>query len=226
MSANFILVPDDWQPPLIAVIGMGMGKGDLSTKAIEWIKKAEVLAGGKRLLDMIQDHPGQKLYLGASLQDSLGRLNTISEASRVAVLASGDPFFFGIGRRLVKYFGKERLLVSPNVTSVQTLFARLGESWDDAMVMSLHGREDALVDRLLGLASSHSKVAVLTDPLHTPNWIAHRLLDAGIENRYIVVAENLGSPGEAIRRLSIREALAADCSALNVVAILAPTATD
>ena len=59
---------------------------------------------------------------------------------KIVVLASGDPLCFGIGRRLLDAFGKSRLVFLPTVGSIPLAFARLKEPWDDATLVSLHGR--------------------------------------------------------------------------------------
>lgn len=216
--------PEEWNPPLLAIIGMGMGRDDLSLKALDWIERAEVLAGGKRHLEWFPEHPGIKLTLQPSLDAFFRELENLSSVRRTAVLASGDPFFFGIARRMAKRFGKERIVVLPNVTSVQALFGRLAEPWEDVRVVSLHGRDDSPSKKLAWLReiADPAIVVFLTDPTHTPAWIAARLLEAGIDDRTFVVAEDLGLPSEQIYRLSTREAAEREFSALNVVAVFPP----
>src|SRR5690606_29485493 len=65
----------------------------------------------------------------------------VAEDRPVVVLASGDPGFFGIVRALAERFGPERLDVRPGVPSVAAAFARIGLPWDDAVVVSAHGRD-------------------------------------------------------------------------------------
>ena len=77
----------------------------------------------------------------------------------VVVLASGDPGFFGIVRAL-----RARGLapaVIPAVSSVALAFARLGLDWDDALILSAHGRDPG---RALAAALAHPKAAILTAP--------------------------------------------------------------
>jgi len=214
------LDPDGWTPPVVALIGMGMGRDDLSLNALRWLERAEVLAGGKRHLELFPEHGGERIILQSPLEEAVERLSNLSARKRTAVLASGDPFFFGIGQRLVKSLGKERIIAFPNVTSVQALFARLGESWEDVKTISLHGREGASrYAEWLRLVGAHPKTALFTDPGHTPAWIAEQLCGAGITDRYMVVAEDLGLPAETIRRFSLEEAGKESFSPLNLVAL-------
>ena len=57
----------------------------------------------------------------------------------LVLLASGDPLFFGIGRRAIKEFGRDDVEIIPEVSSVQLAFSRIKEPWDDALLISLHG---------------------------------------------------------------------------------------
>jgi precorrin-6Y C5,15-methyltransferase (decarboxylating) len=119
---------------------------------------------------------------GAAVEE-LGR-----NGARTCVLASGDPGFFGIVRRLEEFSPA----VEPGVSSVALAFARLGISWDDAVVVSAHGRDPR---RALNVCRAHPKVAVLTGPACGPPEIRAAL--TGWE-RKIVVAQRLGLPGERL----------------------------
>ena len=59
------------------------------------------------------------------------------------VLASGDPLWFGIGRRLLEACSADQLHFHPAPSSLQLAFARLGRPWQDAAWISLHGRDPA-----------------------------------------------------------------------------------
>lgn len=222
------LDPNEWNPPLLAIVGMGMGKDDLTFKTLAWIERAEVLAGGKRHLEWFPEHPGIKVTIQPSFDAFLVELDAISTQRRTVVLASGDPLFFGIARRLLARMGRERIAVFPNVTSVQALFGRLAEPWEDVTVVSLHGRNDRPAKKLAWLRQirGHSRMVFLTDPNHTPAWIAERMLEAGIGGRTFVVAEDLGLPSEQIHRLSMDEVVGRRFSALNIVAVLPPPGED
>ncbi|MDP9477082.1 MAG: precorrin-6y C5,15-methyltransferase (decarboxylating) subunit CbiE, partial [Actinomycetota bacterium] len=108
----------------------------------------------------------------------------------VAVLASGDPGFFGIVRILGERFGRENLRVLPGRSSVSLAFARAGLHWDDAVVVSAHGREPR---RAVNACRAHPKVAVLTSPVFGPAKLAREL---GGWGRTLYICEDLGGEGE------------------------------
>jgi precorrin-6B C5,15-methyltransferase / cobalt-precorrin-6B C5,C15-methyltransferase len=208
---------------MVLLVGLGMGRDDLSAKVLQWLERAEVLAGGKRHLDSFPEFKGEKVPLDSTLEKFIERLDHISQEKRTAVLASGDPFYFGIGRRLVRALGKARVIAFSNITSVQALFARLGEGWEDVRVLSLHGRtRSPQAGDWLSAVRSSSKVAFFTDPQHHPGWIAQQLLDAGMADRSLIVAEDLGLPTENIQPLSLEEARTTSFSPLNLVVVMAP----
>ncbi len=211
------LTPDQWRPPLVVLAGVGMGGSDITPRVLEWIERAEVLAGGSRLLESFPDHPGRRLPLKSPLSDALEHLDHAARTRRTVVLASGDPFFFGIGRQLAELLGRDRLLTFPNVTTVQALFGKLAEPWDNVRVFSLHGRRDE--GNWLRALGRGRPVALYTDSRHHPAWIARRLLDLEMGDCSLAVAEDLGLPGERLRTFSPIDAADLTFSALNVVAV-------
>lgn len=146
-----------------------------------------VVGGGRHLLDFDVE-PERALALRGDLSEALDRIEK-TEGS-VAVLASGDPGFFGIVRVLAERFGPEKLLVLPAPSAVSEAFAQAGIPWDDAFVVSAHGRDPR---RAVNVCRAHPKVAVLTSPAFGPAELARALEGLG---RSFVVAERLGEPNE------------------------------
>ncbi len=223
MKSDFpIIKACDWKAPIIAVIGMGTSSGDLGPAVREWIHSAQVLTGGARHLEMFPDYAGEKIAFGLPLSEQIELVAELSATRRIAVLSSGDPLFFGIGKRLIEKFGRERIVVVPNLTSLQVLCARIGLPWGDVETVTLHGREKtpATTARIIEILSRGRKVAVFTDPVNTPQSIARDLSESGLRDCFIVVGENLGSPSECIREFPVSDAAKKSFSDLNLVLIL------
>ena len=211
---------NDWQVPLVVAVGTGMGKLDLSLRASCWIERAQVLVGGKRHLDDFADHSGEKIVWQSPLAHTLQRIEEVSRSRRTIVLASGDPLYFGVGRRLAECLGKDRLLVLPNVTAMQFLFSKLAEPWEDVKVISLHGRGRSVQpEDWLRILHNNDKIGLYTDPTYTPARVAKEILELGIQDRMIIVGENLGLPTETIRTMTLWEAASRDFSPLNIMLI-------
>jgi precorrin-6Y C5,15-methyltransferase (decarboxylating) len=127
-------------------------------------------------------------------------LDTLSRSpGPVVVLASGDPGFFGIVRAL-RARGIEPHVV-PAVSSVADAFARIGLDWDDALVISAHGRDPK---KALAAALAHPKAAILTAPGTAPA-LARELFAAG---KRVYAVELLGTPEERVSVLAGETGLA------------------
>jgi precorrin-6Y C5,15-methyltransferase (decarboxylating) len=161
------------------------------------VQESEVLLGGERQLSFFSRYDGEKIALQGGLKPFADRLEGLRKAGkRIVVLASGDPLFFGIGGYLAKRFGPEQVEVIPHYSSVQLAFARLGDSWQDAELISLHGRPiNGLAQRIDG----RHKIALLTDEVNTPARIAAYLRKFGMTEYEAFVCERLGGPEEVCR---------------------------
>lgn len=213
--------PAEWNPPTVAVIGMGGGRQYLGSLAMEWIAEAQILAGADRHLQSFKEQAGERLLLKSPLWESIEEIASLSQTQRIAVLCSGDPLFFGIAKTLARRLGRQHLVVIPNVTSIQMLCAESCESWDLADTVSFHGvTDDWGMERIVEIVQRGRKAAVLTDPKHTPQWIARGLIGPGLPACRIVIGENLGAPSQRVR--SFLPSQVADCKdffPLNVLII-------
>lgn len=202
----------------IHVVGLGMDPESLPENHAAVIDEAQVLVGGRRLLALFDDHPADKITVSAHLDDVMRSVAVHDNAGKdVVVLADGDALFFGIGRRLVEHFGPENLVFLPNVTALQTAAARLRVPWQDAVAVSLHGRDDygPLFSALMGA----TWVAVFTDARNIPSAIAQALMDRGAEGFVMWVFENLGSEDERFGKFTLEEVSHRNFSSLNLVMI-------
>ncbi|MGE4561098.1 MAG: precorrin-6y C5,15-methyltransferase (decarboxylating) subunit CbiE [Desulfobulbus sp.] len=157
----------------------------------------------------------------------LERLASALEEGDVAVLASGDPLFFGIGRTLIERFGAERIRIHPALSAVQLACARFCISWDDLTLISLHGRSPLDIP---GRILNHVRVMLFTDNRNSPDTIAAALLAAlracddqkRIDSIRLRVAENLALPEERITVGSLAEIADNRFSPLNMMLIEQP----
>jgi precorrin-6Y C5,15-methyltransferase (decarboxylating) len=196
----------------IYLIGAGIeGWEGFGSKALEVIRKAGLLIGHQRLLDIFPDFKGEKQTFG-DLSIMLDSLKTTEKL--VVVLSSGDPNFFGIARFLLRNLPKDRIEIFPNVTSVQYAFARIKEPWDDSIFVSVHGRGmKSAIDRIIAA----DKAAVLTDDVNTPSVLARELIKRGAEGYEVYLCEDLGLPTEKITRTDVRGLVDLPASPLNIL---------
>ncbi|WP_051328209.1 precorrin-6y C5,15-methyltransferase (decarboxylating) subunit CbiE [Desulfatirhabdium butyrativorans] len=215
---------NDPHPDRITVVGMGMAPEDLSLRQLRIIEAADVLVGAKRHLAHFENLFAEKIAIGKDLEIVMAAIADRIGRRRTVVLASGDPLFFGIGATLIRRFGSETVRVLPNVSSLAAAFSRLNLPWHPVPVVHFHGT-DATTDLIAAICGSE-RVFVLTDPHHTPDWIAARLLEfPAIEGRCCVL-ERLGEPDETMRWMSLKEASAAVFRQPNVIVIEARQPAD
>jgi precorrin-6Y C5,15-methyltransferase (decarboxylating) len=196
---------------------IGYDGSALSAQSQERIRQAALVVGGARHLDAVDIPSGASSVVMGEVASAVEQIAKAAAAGDdVVVLASGDPGFFGIARRLAE----EGLVaeVIPAPSSVGTAFARLGLPWDDAVVVSAHGRP---LRPALNVVRRFPKVAVLTDANSGPATILREL---GASCPPLVVFERLGESDERITRISgPRDAEARDWAEPNLVVALRPS---
>lgn len=168
---------------------IGLDGSPLSELARARLDAAALVMGGRRHLAETALPPGVPTV--ALRDDPAQALRRVLDAEGDAVvLASGDPGLFGVLRLLREHLPAAAVEVLPGVSSVALAFARAGLSWDDAVVVSAHGRE---LRPAVAVCRAHPKVAVLTARGAGPAELAAALVGTG---RRLFVAERLGLPGE------------------------------
>jgi precorrin-6y C5,15-methyltransferase (decarboxylating) CbiE subunit len=182
----------------IIIVGCGPGlKSYISPRSLYNINKADILIGSRRLLKLFTDTDADKITLEKNYKILLEKIALWRRSKQVVVLVSGDPCFFSYTKILVDEFGRDSCSIIPGISSIQLAFAAIGDSWDDACFISLHGR-NAQTSQLIKTVRNHPKVAVLTDHNNTPAVIARQLLKHGIRKRHMFICENLSLPDEKI----------------------------
>ena len=212
----------DGAGPAIAIVGF-LGAECFGHAGEAAVRNADVVMGTSRLLDALpSDVGGKRIELPGPLAETLelaAERRALGE--RVCLLASGDPGFFGIVRVASARFGPEALEIHPAPSSVAVAFARAGIHWDDAVVVSAHGRPLAAA---VEVAGGRPKVAVLTAPDQPPEALGRALLDAGCGPRRVTVCARLGHDDEAITRTDLEGLAAGSFPPLSVVVLQAPGA--
>ncbi|MEG6522028.1 precorrin-6y C5,15-methyltransferase (decarboxylating) subunit CbiE [Desulfotomaculum sp. 1211_IL3151] len=183
---------------IIKVVGVGPGGPDYLTAAgAAAIQQAEVVVGGRRLLDQFA-RPEQETYaLAANLDAAIEFIQQNYKHKRLVVLVSGDTGIYSFAATLAEKLSPNCLEFIPGISSVQLMFARLKSPWQDAVVLSRHGRED---HRLVGMVKAGITVAVLTDAKNSPQALAKEVLANGCHNLPVSVGCNLSCANETIFR--------------------------
>ena len=208
----------------VAIVGF-LGDEYFGRAAGAALRAADVVLGIGRLLDALPaDVAGKRIQLPGPLAETLDvAAERRALGERVCLLASGDPGFFGIVRVAAARFGPGAVEIHPAPSSVAVAFARAGVHWDDAVVVSAHGRPLAAAAEAV---LPHPKAAVLTAPDQPPEALGRALLDAGCGPRRVTICAHLGHAGEAVTRTDLAGLAAGSFPPLAVVVLEAPGALD
>lgn len=182
-------------PPGHDITLLGLDGSPPGPQAQQALAVAEVVVGPQWLLDLLTLAPGIRTVTISDSEQALAEACAAQESGqRVVVLTSGDPGFFGAAR----HFARARLplAVLPSRSSLAMAFGRLGVPWDDAIVVSAHGKpRRTALNVLRRFGSSGQPVAVLTDDVNTPDVLVEEL---GDECPQLAVLERLGQPDETL----------------------------
>jgi precorrin-6Y C5,15-methyltransferase (decarboxylating) len=187
--------------PAIHVVGLS-GDRPATPEGAAALADATLVAGGVPSLEALRARLGpdaapETVTLGAPLGPALERI--AAHDGPVAVLASGDPGWFGIVRTLASAVDAGRIVVHPAPSSVARAFSRVALPWDDARVVSAHARGTAGVAAVLGALLAGPKVAVLTAPDCDPAFLAAAYARIpGAPERTLAVCERLDAPDQRV----------------------------
>lgn len=198
----------------ICLAGIGMGSKVGQTQEVQHaIETADILLGAERMIERysakIEKRP---YYMTEQILPYLEQLqeNGITaqkDPLRVTVLFSGDTGFYSGCRKLYVALQEAvaigalnaEVRILPGISSVATLAARVGESYEDAAILSMHGKK---LNRLSTTVESHEKVFLLTSGNEDIRKIGRSLAEAGLTDCEVTVGYQLSYPEESIRILT------------------------
>ena len=177
----------------LTVIGLGEeGPEALSPAARALIEQAEVLVGGARHLAMIPDGSARRLTWRRPLADTMDDIRAVS-GQRVVVLATGDPFCFGIGTALRHAFPDEAMLTIPAPGAFSLARARLGWSAEETVGVTLHGRP---LETVRAYLAPGQRLLVLSHDGATPAALAVELTAVSYGASMLTVLAHMGGRDE------------------------------
>lgn len=171
------------------IIGIGPGREEyILPIARREIEKADCLIGSKRILSLFQYPDKEKVSLENNFKAVISCIRENKDKKKTVVLVSGDPGLYSFSEDIRRAFKKEEYAILPGISTLQLAFARIGENWQDAKVISIHGRGH---DNLAEEVRNSDNVFLFTDSRFPPERIALHLLKNGVENRRAVIFERL-----------------------------------
>ena len=181
----------------LSIVGIGEdGVDGLSPVARRLVTDAELVIGGKRHLALANPLiKSRSLSWPSPIGDVLPEIEKV-RGRPVAVLASGDPFHYGVGDLLMRAVPADETLCLPQSSSFSLAASRLGWSLQDVTPVSLHGRAMECIVRHL---QPGAHIVALSWDGDTPGKLAALLRARGFGESKITVLERMGGPGERIR---------------------------
>lgn len=214
-------MPEDRSTPIagrwLSIIGLGEdGIEGVSPQARRLVESAELVAGGARHLALAGALVrGERLVWPSLLHDAFPAI--LARRGRpVVVLATGDPFHFGIGKQLVALVPVDEILCVPQPSAFSLAAARLGWALQDIATISLHGRALAGIVRHL---QPGARILALSWDGTTPAKLARLLTERGFGASHLTILEAMGGPHEHVSRSKASDYDLGDVNALNTIAI-------
>lgn len=196
----------------VYVVGIGPGSKDyILPKAIDTLNECELIVGFKRAIESLDFIDGNKVVVN-KIAEVIDIINS-NKYESVSIAASGDPLFYGITDYISKnYLGT--IEVIPGLSSFQYMMAKIGKSWHEGFLGSLHGREQNFCELV-----EENKISIwLTDSKHSPSYMCSLLKEKNIEAN-IYVGQDLSYEDEKIIAGSVQEVESMKFDGLCVVVI-------
>jgi len=204
-------------PRWLSIVGVGEdGVEGLSPVARGLVGAAEIVFGGRRHLGL-----AAPLIRGATRPwpspfDSAPEEVTRHRGRQVCVLASGDPFQYGVGAVLARHVDPREMIVVPAPSAFSLAAARLGWSLPQTVLLSLHGRS---LDLIRPHLQPGARILALTSDGEAPAALAKLLAQTGFGTSRLTILEWLGGPRERIRDTTAGDFAFDDVGPLNTLAI-------
>ncbi len=199
---------------MINIIGLGPGNIKYCTKLGEQlIYNSDVLIGGKRNLESIENFKGEKIELNTNLKEIVQYLNK-NKNKNISIIASGDPSIYGIGKYISENVDKDNLNIVSGISSMQYIFSKICIDMNDLYITSSHGKTPNF-DYIL----NHSKVCMVTDNKIGPREIAKEILMRNLQ-KVMIIGENLSYNNEKITIAKPIDIMKIKKFDMNVVVIL------
>ena len=201
----------------LSIVGIGEdGIDGLSAVARGLVSGADIVFGGARHLALAAPLVRGEAKPWPSPFSRGVEAVLAARGRKVCVLASGDPFFYGVGSVLANHVPPDETLVVPAPSSFSLAAARLGWALPDIALVSLHGRA---LERIMPHLHQGARVLALTSDSEGPKALARLLAETGFGKSRLIVLEALGGAKERIRTTTAARFDLGDVAELNVVGV-------
>jgi precorrin-6Y C5,15-methyltransferase (decarboxylating) len=202
--------------PWLTLVGIGEdGRAGLSPAAIEALAQARLVVGGARHLALAAPLACETLAWPSPMEAAYPKI-LARHGEKVVVLASGDPFFYGVGSVLAKKIPAEEMSCLPAPSAFSLVAARLGWALQDCALVTLHGRP---LEKIIPHLQDGAKIIALSWDGATPGKLAQLLAQRGFAASRMTVCEHLGGDQERVRATVVGGFSLGEVAALNTIAL-------
>jgi precorrin-6B C5,15-methyltransferase / cobalt-precorrin-6B C5,C15-methyltransferase len=201
----------------LSIVGIGEdGLAGLSPAARTRIAQASLVVGGSRHLALVSAAvTGETLVWPSPLQAAFPAI-LARRGSPVCVVATGDPFFYGVGSLLAREVPPEELLCLPGVSAFSLAASRLRWALQECALLTLHGRA---LERMARYLQPRARILALSWDQTTPHRLAELLTRHGFGETRVTVCEAMGGARERLRSAKAHSFALDGIDPLNLVAL-------
>lgn len=203
----------------VTLLGIGMGSiGTLTLEGREAVRSADLIVGARRMVDAVR-LPGQDFLYEYRSREIAAYLAEHPEYTKVVVALSGDVGFYSGAKKLVELLGPETKMIC-GISSVVYFMSKIGLSWDDAKIVSAHGK----TCNLISLIRENRKVFAILGTNDGVRNLAEKLTFYGMGDVILHVGENLSYDNEKILSKQAKELVSYEGDPLSVICAYNPGA--
>lgn len=203
----------------VTLLGIGMGSiGTLTLEGREAVRNADLIVGARRMVDAVR-LPGQDFLYEYRSREIAEYLAEHPEYTRVVIALSGDVGFYSGAKKLVELLGPETKMIC-GISSVVYFMSKIGLSWDDAKIVSAHGK----TCNLISLIRENRKVFAILGTNDGVRNLAEKLTFYGMGDVILHVGENLSYDNEKILSKQAKELVSYEGDPLSVICAYNPGA--
>jgi precorrin-6Y C5,15-methyltransferase (decarboxylating) len=204
-------------PRWLSIVGIGEdGVEGLSSVALQLIRSAELVVGGARHLELASELiRGRRLAWPSPISDAFPEIER-HRGRAVAILASGDPFHFGVGKQIAAFVQADEFICLPQPSAFSLAAARMGWPLQDVSLVTLHGRA---LNGIIRHLQPGARVLALSWDNATPRKLSELLTTHRMGKSRMTVLEAMGGARERIRHATASNFDIEEIQPLNTIAI-------